>query len=49
MFDDLKDARLHAEDLVKKLASNSHVWPHFGGRYIRPEAIISIDVEAAPV
>jgi len=48
-FSDLKDARLHAEDLVKKLASNSHVWPHFGGRYIRPEAIISIDVEAAPV
>ena len=49
VFDDLNDARLHAEDLVKKLASNSHVWPHFGGRYIRPEAIISIDVEAAPV
>lgn len=48
-FSDLNDARLHAEDLVKKLASNSHVWPHFGGRYIRPEAIISIDVEAAPV
>ena len=49
VFDDLNDARLHAEDLVKKLSSNSHVWPHFGGRYIRPEAIISIDVEAAPV
>ena len=48
-FADLNEARLHAEDLVKKLASNSHVWPHFGGRYIRPEAIISIDVEAAPV
>lgn len=48
-FVDLNEARLHAEDLVKKLASNSHVWPHFGGRYIRPEAIISIDVEAAPV
>ncbi len=49
VFNDLNDARLHAEDLVKKLSSNSHVWPHFGGRYIRPEAIISIDVEAAPV
>jgi len=49
VFDDLNAARLHAEDLVKKLSSNSHVWPHFGGRYIRPEAIISIDVEAAPV
>ncbi len=49
VFDDLNDARAHAEDLVKKLSSNSHVWPHFGGRYIRPEAIISIDVEAAPV
>ncbi len=48
-FSDLTEARMHAEDLVKKLASNSHVWPHFGGRYIRPEAIISIDVEAAPV
>jgi hypothetical protein len=49
VFNDLNDARAHAEDLVKKLSSNSHVWPHFGGRYIRPEAIISIDVEAAPV
>ncbi len=49
VFNDLNAARLHAEDLVKKLSSNSHVWPHFGGRYIRPEAIISIDVEAAPV
>jgi hypothetical protein len=49
VFGDLNDARLHAEDLVKKLSTNSHVWPHFGGRYIRPEAIISIDVEAAPV
>ncbi len=48
-FTDLNDAREHAEDLVKKLSSNSHVWPSFGGRYIRPEAIISIDVEAAPV
>jgi outer membrane biosynthesis protein TonB len=48
-FSDLNEAREHAEDLVKKLASNSHVWPHFGGRYIRPDAIISIDVEAAPV
>jgi hypothetical protein len=48
-FTDLNDAREHAEDLVKRLASNSHVWPHFGGRYIRPEAIISIDVEAAPI
>ena len=48
-FTDLNDAKLHAEDLVKKLSTNSHVWPHFGGRYIRPEAIISIDVEAAPV
>jgi hypothetical protein len=48
-FTDLTDAREHAEDLVKRLASNSHVWPHFGGRYIRPEAIISIDVEAAPI
>jgi hypothetical protein len=48
-FTDVNDAREHAEDLVKRLTSNSHVWPHFGGRYIRPEAIISIDVEAAPI
>jgi hypothetical protein len=48
-FTNLNDARDYAEDLVKKLSSNSHVWPSFGGRYIRPEAIISIDVEAAPV
>ncbi len=48
-FNNLNDAREHAEDLVKRLSSTSHTWPSFGGRYIRPEAIISIDVEAAPV
>ncbi len=48
-YTNLNEARTGAEDLVKRLSGDSRVWPSFGGRYIRPEAIISIDVEAAPV
>jgi hypothetical protein len=40
-------ARLHAEELVRGFAAELDTWPYFSGRFVRPESIISIDVEAA--
>ena len=40
-------ARRHAEDLVGGLAAGLEKWPYFSGRFVRPESIISVDVEAA--
>jgi len=40
-------ARRHAEDLVGGLAAGLEKWPYFSGRFVRPESIVSVDVEAA--
>jgi hypothetical protein len=40
-------ARRHAEELVRGLASGLERWPYFSGRFVRPESIISVDVEAS--
>jgi hypothetical protein len=40
-------ARRHAEELVRGLAAGPERWPYFSGRFVRPESIVSVDVEAA--
>ena len=40
-------ARIHAETLVRGLANGLDNWPYFGGRFVRPDSIVSVDVDAA--
>jgi len=45
---DLAAARLRAEDVVRELMAPREGWPFFAGRYVRPDAVVSVDLEAAP-
>jgi hypothetical protein len=45
-FRDLPEARGTAEQLVRDLRAERPEWPCFSGRFVRPEAIVSVDVEA---
>jgi hypothetical protein len=45
-FVDLAEARRRAEDVVAALKADRPEWPCFSGRFLRPEAIVSVDVEA---
>jgi len=45
-FPELQDARMRAEEVVRDLSAERPEWPCFSGRFVRPEAIVSLDVEA---
>ena len=45
-FADLHEARARAEQVVRELSADRPEWPCFSGRFVRPEAIVSLDVEA---
>ena len=45
-FADLHEARARAQGLVRELSAERPEWPCFSGRFVRPEAIVSLDVEA---
>jgi outer membrane biosynthesis protein TonB len=45
-FADLREARGRAEEVVRELSAERPEWPCFSGRFVRPEAIVSLDVEA---
>jgi hypothetical protein len=45
-FADLREARARAQGLVRELSAERPEWPCFSGRFVRPEAIVSLDVEA---
>ncbi len=45
--DSASSAHAHAEGLVRRLASGDESWPYFAGRFVRPESILSIDIDAA--
>ena len=48
-FGDFEDAKECAEGLVQSLSGNENQWPFVGGRFLRPAAIVSIDVnESGP-
>ena len=48
-FGEFEDAKECAEGLVQSLTGNDRQWPFVGGRFLRPEAIVSIDVnESGP-
>ena len=47
-LDDLGAAKRRAAELVDELLGADGSWPFMAGRFIRPEAIVSIDVEASP-
>jgi hypothetical protein len=48
-FDDVTAAKARAEEVVGQVSKGENGWPFFGGRYIRPEAIVSVDVDATVV
>ena len=45
-FPELLEARQRAEEVVRELKADRPEWPFFAGRFVRPEAIVSVDVEA---
>ena len=48
-FDDMGAAKARAEEVVAEVSSGDRGWPFFGGRYIRPESIVSVDLDATVV
>jgi hypothetical protein len=48
-FDDIAAAKARAGEVVRQVSNGGEDWPFFGGRYIRPEAIVSVDVDATVV
>lgn len=48
-FDDIAAAKARAEEVVRHVSGADEGWPFFGGRFIRPEAIVSVDVDATVV
>jgi len=42
---ELLEARQRAEAVVRDLSGERPEWPCFAGRFVRPEAIVSVDVE----
>jgi hypothetical protein len=45
-FPELRQARDRAADAVRGLSATRPEWPFICGRFVRPEAIVSVDVEA---
>jgi hypothetical protein len=48
-FDDIATAKTRAGEVVRQVSNGEDGWPFFGGRYIRPEAIVSVDIDATVV
>ena len=42
-FHSAGEAKEHAQHVVRQISSE-HGWPFFGGRFIRPDAIVSVDL-----
>jgi hypothetical protein len=48
-FSDADEAKQCAEALVQSLGGRNGSWPFVGGRFLRPDAIVSVDVaESGP-
>lgn len=45
-FPELRQARDRAADVVRDLSATQPEWPFIAGRFVRPEAVVSVDVEA---
>jgi hypothetical protein len=43
-YDGAAEASRGAEELLEQFAQTDKTWPLIGGRYLRPEAVVSIDV-----
>ena len=43
-FGEPQKAREYARDVVKHLSEDADGWPFFGGRFLRPETIVSVDI-----
>jgi hypothetical protein len=45
---ELAAARRRAEEIVQEIQEPGEGWPFFAGRFVRPDAVVSVDLEAAP-
>ena len=43
-FDGVGDAKNRALEIVGQLTSEDGSWPYFRGRFLRPDAIVSVDI-----
>ena len=43
-FDAVGEAKDCAFEIVGQLTSEAGSWPYFRGRYLRPDAIVSVDI-----
>jgi hypothetical protein len=41
-----EEAKSAAQALVAQLSSERAEWPFVGGRFVRPDAVLSVDVDA---
>jgi hypothetical protein len=48
-FDDMGAAKARAAEVVREVSQGERTWPFCAGRYIRPEAIVSVDIDATVV
>ncbi len=46
-FAEVDEAKDCAESLMENLGNGAGPWPFIGGRFLRPEAIVSIDINAS--
>jgi hypothetical protein len=45
MYGDLDSARARGAAVVRELMAAGTDWPVFGGRFLRPDAVVSVDIE----
>jgi hypothetical protein len=48
-FEEVALATARASEIVAELSASGATWPFFAGRFIRPDAIVSVDVDATVV
>ena len=48
-FDDVSAAKNRAEEVMQQVSNGDGGWPFYGGRYIRPDAIVSVDLDTTIV
>ena len=48
-FDDHAAAKAQAREVVRRLSSAEEGWPFFASRFVRPDAVVSVDVDVTVV
>jgi hypothetical protein len=43
----LEEAKNGARELIRRLGTHGEGWPFIGGRFVRPDAVVSVDLDTA--